>query len=233
LAQLKKERQKHQNNHDGHREEKNESQKEQQEDDDDDYRPVVSRVARADTITSRKKHKSSRAAIPTTMKKEILSTTPKTPAAQEVEEHQTIVTRVAGENSNTSLKKNASFRSAMSTTTKNEISPTTPKSAHVREHEQHQAHITRVPRLDTAVPFKKQISTITGNSSNLDASSSSNGLYLDESEIPSNHLQTSSTNLMSKSQIFDQEFHLDDDKDHMRRNDVKSSGSIKISGRDQ
>ncbi|CAF4364473.1 unnamed protein product [Adineta steineri] len=53
------------------------------------------------------------------------------------------------------------------------------------------------------------------------------------SQTSDNPYATSSTNIMSKSDQFDQEFHLGDSKDHARRNDTKDHGSIKINGREK
>ena len=231
MAQLKKERQKSQNNLHSQHEEKDENQKHEQTDNEDDHRPVVTRMTRTNTMPSAKKHASATGVTLITAKKETPTTTSKTPGAQNVDEHhQPVVSRIARTDTMTSTKKHASSKSSMPTLRNKDSLSTPPDDTPVREDKQ---YVTRIPRSETTTSFKKLISTTTCKNSNLDTSRTCNGLDYDISQSSSNPYQTSSVYLMSKSEIFDQEFYLDENKDHIGRNDVRSRGKINISNREK
>jgi hypothetical protein len=170
------------------------------------------------------------------MKSQLSSTTSKTSATEENEEDQPVVIRTAHPTTNMSMNKQTSSTGAMSTALKKEISLRRTKTSDVYENEQfnrREPQVIRIPRAESTMSLRRQILTTTGKNSNLDSSTIYKSSYLDSSQKSVNPLISSSSNIMTKSEIFDQDFHLDGSRAHARRNDVKSHGSINISGQDR
>ncbi|CAF0863085.1 unnamed protein product [Rotaria sordida] len=171
MAQLQKERLKHQNKHD----EQEETHDEQQDDEEKDHRqPTGNRLSKSTRTTSMRKTATSGRVSVTTVKREQSS-----------------------------------------------------KTAHVQEDEQnhmHQMQATRIPQIESTMSFNKSNPTplVRANS------------HLDSSQTLSNPLTTSSiplitsNNFTAKSEIFNQEFLLNDGKNHPRKKDVKDYSSITI-----
>jgi hypothetical protein len=217
------ERQKQQNNRDGQNEE-------QQVDEDDHHEPIVTRIAGAQSSKSVKKPTSSKEAIST--KEPMSLTTSNSLTTDENEQHHPIVTRIARLTTTTSMKKHTS---STTTAVTKEIPSTTNKTTYMQNDEQHYDHHSQS---ESTRSFKKQLSTKTSKYSNVNVSKkykksndgspiTGNDLDLDLSQISYNPFVTSTTN------IIDQEFNLNDDKDHAGRNDVKDQGTIKISEREK
>ena len=58
-------------------------------------------------------------------------------------------------------------------------------------------------------------------------------MVFNSSQLSSYPLLSSSTNLMSKSEIFDQKFYVDDNKDYVRTKDGKRRRTISIIGKEK
>jgi hypothetical protein len=143
-----------------------------------------------------------------------------------------------------SMKKNISFTNPVADVLKKEVTSISSATTYSDENENHhkyQPPIVRIPRSDSKTSLSRKISTKTGKSSNitvvtagknskLDSFTTLNGVNLGSSQLSTNPLLSSSTNLTSKSEIIDQNFHLDDIADHARRSDAKRHGKITISG---
>ncbi|CAF0853859.1 unnamed protein product [Rotaria sp. Silwood1] len=219
LAQLQKERLKQQIKHD----EQDASQDEQQHNEEDHHQPTVSRLAKSSRTMSMRKTATSSAVTVTRVKKELSSTPSKTIHVQEDEEdhhHQpTVVNRLANSSRTMSMRKMAASAGVTVTKVKKEQSATVPKTPHVQEDEPNHTHpvqVTHIPLSESTILFKEPNSTtLVRNGSNVES------------------LKTSSTNLIPKSKLFDQEFFLNDGKDHARRNDIKDHGHIRISKREK
>ena len=235
------ERQKQQNNGDGQNEEL-------QQDEEGHYQPIVTRIAGGNTSTSVKKHTSTKAATSVPLKEQLSSTTFKSLATEEDEEYHPVVTRIAGSTITTSMKKHASSTATMSAAAvKKEIQSTAYKTTYMQEEEQYynyHSQVAQIPGLDSTKSLNKQLSITPSKrsnanistqykNSNLGSPTTCNDLDLDLSQISSNPFATSTTKIMPPSDIVDQEFNLNDSKDHARRNDVKGHGNIKISEREK
>ena len=143
-----------------------------------------------------------------------------------------------------SVKKNASFTKPIASALKKEVTSISSATTHSDENENHheyQPPIVRLPPSDSKSSLSRKTSTKTGKSSNgnvvtagknskLDSFTTLNGAHGGSSQISSYPLLASSINVTSKSDAFDQDFHLDDPSDHARRNDTKRHGKIVISG---
>ncbi|CAF3424622.1 unnamed protein product [Rotaria sp. Silwood1] len=146
----------------------------------------------------------------------------------EEDRHQPTVSRLAKSSRTMSMRKMATSAGVTVTTVKKELPSTASKTTHAQEDEQnhtHQVQVTHVPRLGSTRSIKRP------NPITLE----SNGSYLESSQTLSNPMTassipliTSSSNYMTKSEIFDQEFSLNDGKDRTRRNDLKSQSSIRL-----
>ncbi|CAF1031671.1 unnamed protein product [Adineta steineri] len=253
LAQLRKEHRKQENNQDS----KNEEQT-SDDDDDDEHEPVVTRVPGAHTSMSKKKQTSSSTAISVSVKQHMSSTLLKALTAQDQDEFQPTVTRISGISRTASMKKHTSSTATKkeTTSTKKETT-TTHKTTYQHENEENYDYNSDVNRIssESTKSLKQQPSITAGKNSITNApqvyqNSMANVPQIYQNPIPAspisykdidftssqtsdNPYATSSTNIMSKSDQFDQEFHLGDSKDHARRNDTKDHGSIKINGREK
>jgi len=130
-----------------------------------------------------------------------------------------------------SMKKHTPSTAANSTTLNKDVASVTSDSISSQENEQHYGHqpqVIRIPQSELSMSLKKQISNKSGKNSNVNVFTTYNNSNLESSQI-SNPLQSSSINLVSKSEIFDQEFYLDGNIVHGR--DAKRRGTVNISGR--
>ncbi|CAF4219400.1 unnamed protein product, partial [Rotaria sp. Silwood2] len=192
-----------------------------QEEKDDHHQPTVSRLAQSTRAMPMRNMATSAAVSVTRVKKELSLTPSKASYIQEDEEdhHQSTVSRLAQSNRAMSMRKMATSAAVSVTRVKKELSSTPSKASYIQEDEQNhtrQVQVTHIPRSESTILFKElNPTTLVGNGSSLGSS------------------QTSSANLILKSEKFDQEFSLNDSKDHVRRNDVKDHGCIKISEREK
>ncbi len=195
--------------------------------------PTVIRVAHANNTQLAKQPTSSTAANSVSMKKSMSMTTSENSTAEEDEQRQPTVTRVARGLTTMSMKKNTPSTAANSTTFKKDVLSVTADSKFSQENEQNYGHrpqVIRIPRSESTMSLRKQISNKSVKNPNVNVFTTYNNSNLESSQVSSNPLQSSSVNLMSKSEIFDQEFHLDGNKVHGR--DAKRRGKINISGRE-
>jgi hypothetical protein len=199
--------------------------------DDEQRQPTVIRVAGANNTQLAKQPTSCTAANSVVTKKQRSMTTSNTSAAEDDEQHQPTVTRVARGVTTMSMKKHTPSTAANPTTLNKDVSSVTSDSKSSQENEQHygyQPQVTRIPRSELSMSLRKQISNKSSKNSNVNVFTTYNNSNLESSQI-SNPLQSSSINLVSKSEIFDQEFYLDGNIVHGR--DAKRRGTVNISGR--
>ncbi|UJR23712.1 hypothetical protein I4U23_026693 [Adineta vaga] len=218
LSQLKKERQKQKQIHE----------------DEDDFQPTVTRIPRTNTSVTTKKHTLSTTAISVATKQHMSSTTIKTTGVYDtVDDFQPSVTRVNGTTATASTNKQ--------TSTKKEMQSVTSKIMHIQEdddeeYDDQRTQVTRMPRTNSTKSLKNQFSNASLSRKYLNTKSdtpiSHNDIDFNSSQTSYNPLATSTSNIISKSSLVDQEFRLDDGKEHARRNDVKSLGSVKINERE-
>lgn len=238
MAQLKKERQKQQNI------EEDDNPKDHSRPDEDDFQATVTRIPRTYTSVSTKKAALSTTAISVSTKQQMTTTTTTLKAAgiyDSNDDFQPVVTRVGttataqqSSKKHTSSMRKDVLSTAHKTTNLDEYNP---------DDSQH-THITRIPRQDSSKSMKNSFLNLHGNfpSGSLsrkalnitcDTPLSHNDIDINSSHNSSNPYATSTTNILRKSDVVDQEFRLDDGKEHARRNDTKSHGSINISGREK
>ena len=198
---------------------------------DEPYQPAVKRVAGVHNSSSENTHALSTTVIPASIRKPAPSTTAKTPAPNAEEEYRSAVSRVARTNTSASTRKQTMTTDPTSTNGNGEALSVSSHSAHSDENEQHRKHppqIRRVPQAESAMSVKKQLSTKTNKSSNITTTQISKNSNPDSTNGSFHPFLSSSTNLMSKSEIFDQDFHLGDSSDQ-----EKNRGKINISGREK
>lgn len=217
-------------------------------DDEEGRQTGVTRVQGGNNAQLTKKTKSFVTANSVPLKEQGSLTNSKNSNANDDEQHpRTAVSRIKRSANTTSMKKHTATAGAVSNTLHKETTSVASNSEGSEINEQHHGHssqVTQVPRSDSTRSFKKQTSTPSNKNanvntfaalknSNFDSTATLKGVYLESSQLSSNPLISSSSNLMSKSEVFDQEFHLDDNKDHIKRNDAKRHGKITINGREQ
>ncbi|CAF1601975.1 unnamed protein product [Adineta ricciae] len=234
LAQLKKERQKQQNI------QEHDNSKDHSHSDDDDFQATVTRIPRTYTSVSRKKAAMSTTAISVSTKQQMSTTTFRAAGVYDsTDDFQPVVTRVGTTATALSSKKHTS-------TMRKDILSTSHRKTNLDEDDlngsQH-THIIRIPREESSKSMKNPFSNLHGKFSSgslprkainttCDTPISHNDIDINSSHNSSNPYDSSTTNILRKSDVVDQEFHLDDGKDHARRNDAKSYGSVKISERE-
>ncbi|CAF0877439.1 unnamed protein product [Adineta ricciae] len=236
LAQLKKERQKQQNI------QEHDNSKDHSRSDDDDFQATVTRIPRTYTSASMKKTALSTTAISVSTKQQMSTTTTTFRAAgvyDSTDDFQPVVTRVGTTATALSSKKHTS-------TTGKDILSAAHKTTNLDEgdlNSSQQTHIIRIPREESSKSMKNPFSNLYGKfpsgslprkvmNTTCDTPISHNDIDINSSQNSSNHFDSSTTNILRKSDVVDQEFRLDDGKDHARRNDAKSHGSIKIGERE-
>lgn len=158
--------------------------------------------------------------------------------------HQQAASRLAKPSRTTSMRKLKTSRSAIVTLVKKETTSTALKTINTQENEinhAHQSQVIQVKEIEATPSFKKQHPTLAGKISNgnaqlnshIDLSTTSKESYADSSQVLLNPLTRSSSNLMAKSEIFDQEFYLNEKNDRGRRNNVKDHNNVKIDEKDK
>ncbi|CAF3870287.1 unnamed protein product [Rotaria magnacalcarata] len=132
----------------------------------------------------------------------------------EEQNHQPSVSRLARSTKTVSVKRYAPPSAVTVTKVKRGISPATLNFTYLQDDEQNQGQhgqSDRIQHVESTTSFEKRnLTTLTRNDSNLDS--------LQTSLNPST---TSSTHLMTKSEIFDQNFFITENKDQARRNNAK------------
>lgn len=216
MAQLRQKDHKHQDEHEGNPRER-----------DDRAHTVVTRVGGGghDTVSASKQ-----ASAP--LKKQISSTGRKTHVPDhEDHHHQANGTHISRGPTLVSMKKPSMPMGYVEDVPKDEITSVSSGTMHSGDHEHH-PHTVRIPQSETKMSLNRQISNKTSHNSDHDPLTISKVIRHDSSKTSSHIFQSSSIDLIPKSEIFDQDFHLDDPS-HTRKNLEKKHGKINISGREK
>ncbi len=229
MAQLRSEQQKNQSKNNEEHQEQSESHEEHEKSKNEPYKPTVSRVPGMKTTMPTKNNVSFTKSTPGAMKKDVTSISSATTYSDENEnenhnEYQSPIVRIPQSDSKTSLSRKISTKTGKSS---NDPVATAGKNSHVTV-----ALVGKNSDDNVATPGKNSNDNVVtaGKNSKLDSFTTLNGIHVDSSQISSYPLLSSSINVRSRSDILDQDFHLDDPNDHARRNDTKRHGKIVISG---
>ena len=224
MAQLQNERQKQRNKYDGHHKERLEDQDEPQQDEDSHYQPVVTRVPGTQSTHPTNRHTLSKTAMPASMKKQMSLTRHQAPGTEYDENDQPVATRGARAMTMTSMNKYPSSMEPTSGVLQRDVTSISSATVHSEEDDRHPGNQSQA---ESKMALSRKISTKTTKSSNitgmttdkisnLDSFLTLNGSNVHLIPTSSNPFLSSSTNLMSKSEIFNE--------------DAKRHGKINISG---
>ena len=220
MAQLRHERQK-----DGHAENQRERE--------DRAHTVVSRVPGGNNTLSTSKQASFMTTTSAPLKKQISSTTHED--HHHHHHHQPIGAQTSGGATMISTKKQSVPTGFIEDVPKDEITSVSSDTMYSGDYEKQHGHhstIVRIPQSETKAPLNRQVLNKTSQNSDPDSLKISKVIRHNSSKTSSHIFQSSSINLISKSEIFDQDFHLDDPS-HTRKNTEKNHGKINISGREK
>jgi hypothetical protein len=190
------------------------------------------------TTMSTKNNVSFTKSIPGAMKKDVTSISSATTYSDENENHneyQPPIVRIPQSDSKISLSKKISTKTGKSS---NATVAAAAKNSHVtvalvgKNSDDNVPTAGKNSHVTVALVGKNSDDNVAtaGKNSKLDSFTTLNGIHIDSSQISSYPLLSSSINVRSRSDILDQDFHLDDSNDHAERNDTKHHGKIVISG---
>lgn len=223
MAQLRHERQKDDKKHDGHAENHRERE--------DRAHTVVSRVPGGNNTLATSKQASFMTTTSAPLKKQISSTAHE----DHHHHHQPIGAQISGGATMISTKKQSVPTEYIEDVPKDDITSVSSATMHSGDYEKqhgHHSNIVRIPQSETKAPLNRQVSNKTSQNSNPDSLKISKVIRHNSSKTSSHIFQSSSINLISKSEILDQDFHLDDPS-YTRKNANKNHGKINISGREK
>ena len=227
MTQLQHERQKVPKKHDGHKENQHEKE--------DRSHTVVTRIAGTNNTISTSQQISSLTSMSAPSKKQISSITHKTSTSDDDEEDHRTGTQMARGATMASMKKSSVSAGFLAGVPNDDITSISSGTMHSDDNEKqhgHQPHVVRMLQTETKMPSDRQISNKTSQNSNPDSLIASKVIRHDSSKTSSHIFQSSTINLISKSEIFDQDFHLDDPS-HAGRKVDKRHGKVNISGREK